>query len=126
MNPYSKKIKQFLKNQKSKKFYSSRKHIAKHVGLSTQHLYSRLCKHNWKRSEVYALGKIIDLKICDTDEQVTEKVLKFILDQKKKRKEGIWTRGKMAKHLGMSLSLLYQRFDNGNWKDDEILKIEKL
>jgi hypothetical protein len=123
---YAKKIKQFLKDQRKVKYYSSRYEIGKLAGLSTQHVYFKLKNNNWTGHERYGLSKKIDILICDTNEEVSRKVLIFIADQKKKRKDGLWTRKKMASYLNMSMSLLYQRFDKENWKEDEILKIEKL
>lgn len=126
MNKHTKKVKVFLSDKKKVKYISSWKSLAKFLGLSHQHIYSRKKSHSWTKAEVYALGKLFDIRLCDTNEQITDLATDFLNSQKKEKIENIWTRKRMAKHLKMSLSLLYQRFDSGNWKEDEIIKIKDL
>lgn len=126
MNTYTKKVKTFLTENRKLVFKSSWKSLSKHLGISHQHIYTRLRKHNWTKSEIYALGKLFEINLCDKNQKITEKAIEFIDSEKKRRNDSVWTRKKMAKHLKMSISLLYQRFDNGNWKEDEKVKIKKL
>lgn len=126
----SKKITQRLITVLNKKkvkgnFIATRMDLAKYLGESHQTIYNRLELNNWSYSDSYALKGLFEFNQV-SGLMLTGLVEDYLKKQKIEKRKLIMTRMDVAKYLGISISLLYQRMGKHNWTEEEIYKINKL